>query len=85
MGIVGRPTTPRRYLDVRGAATYLSMTDTAIYTAANRRQIPFRRLGRKLVFDTEELDAYMHQLGGVDLDEAVARRLHNGTVKALEN
>ncbi len=73
-------TTARRYLDVAGAAVYLSMTEGAVYAAVARRQIPFRRLGRKLVFDAVELDAYMHGLEGVDVSEAVARRLHNGTV-----
>ena len=78
-------TTARRYLDVKGAALYLSMTEKAVYCAAARRQIPFRRLGRKLVFDTAELDAYMHGLEGVDVGEAVARRLHNGTINDLPN
>ena len=74
-------TTERRYLDVKGAAAYLCMTEGAVYAAVARRQIPFRRLGRKLVFDAVELDAYMHGLEGVDVSEAVARRLHNGTVR----
>jgi len=78
-------TTQRRYLDVKGAAVYLSMTEGAVYAAVERRQIPFRRLGRKLVFDSVELDAYMHGLEGVDVAEAVARRLHNGTVNTLAN
>jgi hypothetical protein len=59
------------------------MTEGAVYAAVARRQIPFRRLGRKLVFDAVELDAYMHGLEGVDVSEAVARRLHNGTVSEL--
>ncbi len=61
------------------------MTEGAVYAAAARRQIPFRRQGRKLVFDAIELDAYMHGLEGVDVTEAVARRLHNGTVKEFSN
>lgn len=67
-------------MDAKGAAVYLGLTAGAIYQAAARRQIPFRRLGRKLVFDAMELDNYMHQLEGVDVDEAIGRRLHSGTV-----
>jgi excisionase family DNA binding protein len=78
-------TTQRRYLDVKGVAAYLSMTEAAVYAAVERRQIPFRRLGRKLVFDSVELDAYMHGLEGVDVTEAVARRLHNGTMKDVSD
>ncbi|MGO9246872.1 MAG: hypothetical protein ACLQDC_19115 [Verrucomicrobiia bacterium] len=70
---------------MKGAAVYLCMTEGAVYAAVARRQIPFRRLGRKLVFDAVELDAYMHGLEGVDVSEAVARRLHNGTVSELSN
>jgi len=78
-------TTERRYLDVKAASSYLCMTEGAVYAAVARRQIPFRRLGRKLVFDAVELDAYMHGLEGVDVNEAVARRLHNGMVKDFSN
>jgi len=74
-----------RYLDVKGAAQYLGMTVMAVYAAVARRQIPFRRQGRKLVFDRLELDAYMHGLEGVDVSEAIARRLHNGTVEGFSN
>lgn len=69
-----------RYLDVRGAASYLSMTENAIYVAVSRRQIPYRKLGRKTVFDTVELDEFIRRLEGVDAAEAAARKLHNGTV-----
>ena len=73
----------RRWLDVKGAANYLSMTETAIYTSVARRQLPFRRLGRKLLFDAAQLDAYLNGLAGVDVAEATARRLNNGTVRGL--
>ena len=75
----------QRYLDVPGTATYMNMTSGAVYAAVARRQIPFRRQGRKLVFDAVELDSYVHQLEGVDVNEAVARRLHNGTVNDFSN
>ena len=73
-------TLARRYLDVAGAAEYLCMTEGAVYVAKARKQIPFRKQGRKLVFDKVALDAYMQSLEGVDVDEAVERRLYNGTL-----
>lgn len=73
----------RRYLDVKAAALYLGMTEGAVYAAAERRQLPFRKVGRKLVFDVMKLDAYIEGLDGVDVTEAVARRVNNGTVAAL--
>ena len=73
----------RRYLDTEAAGVYLGMSVDAIYTGVARRQIPVRRRGRTLVFDVVELDAYVHGLEGVAVDEAIGRRLHDGTVKEL--
>lgn len=56
---------------VKRTASYLGMSEAAVYAAVARRQLPFRKLGRKLVFDIIELDAYMHQLEGVGVSEAV--------------
>lgn len=73
----------RRYLDVAGTAEYLNMTEGAVYAAAERRLLPFRKLGRKLLFDMMKLDAYIEGLEGVDVAEAVARRSNGGTVNPL--
>lgn len=75
----------QRYLDVQAAADYLGMTATALYKSAQRRLVPCRKKGKRLVFDRVELDDYMHALEGVDVAEAVARSLHGGTVKPLAN
>lgn len=74
-----------RYLDAEAAAVYLGMTATALYKSAQRRLVPYRKKGKRLVFDVAELDAYMHQLEGVDVGEAVSRALNGGTMKALAN
>ena len=73
----------RRYLDVKATALYLGMSEKAVYSAAERRQLPFRKVGRNLRFDVMKLDAYIEGLEGVDVTEAVARRMNNGTVAAL--
>lgn len=71
----------RRYLDVKSTARYLGATTNAIYAAVARRQIPYRRFGRKLVFDRLELDVYVKALDGVTVEEAIARLQHGGTVR----
>ena len=68
-----------RYMNVKGAAQYLGTTTKALYKSAQRRLVPCRKRGKLLVFDREELDAFMHALEGVDVAEAVARTLNNGT------
>ena len=70
----------RRYLDADGAAEYLGMTAAAVRKATERRVLPFTKLGRKLVFDTVKLDAYLNALPGVGVEEAVARKINGGTV-----
>lgn len=52
-----------RYLTVREAATYLRKGEAAIRAHANTQDpnefIPAIRDGRKLIFDRNDLDAYM--------------------------
>jgi len=74
-----------RYLNVASAADYLGTTATALYKSAQRRLVPCRKKGKRLVFDRVELDEYMHALDGVDVAEAVARTLNGGTVAPLAN
>lgn len=73
----------RRYLDAEAAAEYLGMTPAAVRKAAERRLLPFGKLGKKLVFDVVKLDEYMAALPGVEVSEAVARKANGGTVAPL--
>lgn len=77
------PLPERRYFDVKATAVYLGCTPGAVYATAQRRLIPHRKQGRKLLFDKIELDAYVKALEGVDADEANARLLHSGTMRGL--
>jgi excisionase family DNA binding protein len=60
-----------RWLDVQGAADYLSMTSEAVRKLAQRRQIPFYQpqgRGSRYLFRREELDAWVEQ-GRVEMFE----------------
>ena len=74
-----------RYADTGQAAVYLGMSIGALYNLVNTRQIPYKRRGRKLIFDLQELDAYNQQLSGVGLDEAVKRTKNNGLLESKED
>jgi excisionase family DNA binding protein len=50
-----------RYLTLRDAATYLSLTEGALRHRVERREVPFCRLGRSLRFDRQALDRLMRQ------------------------
>ena len=66
---------PRQFngelLDVRTAAALLGVTEKLIRSRVERRLIPFRRLGGRVVFLRDELTAYQQRLPGCGLDEAL--------------
>jgi len=49
------------FLDVPGAAQYLSTTAKAIYALVERRQLPHHRAGGRLLFDRADLRAWVRQ------------------------
>lgn len=63
----------RRYVTLAEAAVYLGRTQKALRKLVERRAVPFRRAGRRLVFDLHELDQWVGRLPGVALDEALDR------------
>jgi excisionase family DNA binding protein len=60
-----------RYLDVEAAASVLGMTASAVRNRIQRRQLPFRKLGERIVVPREELDKYIRSLAGVSAAEAI--------------
>jgi len=49
------------FLDVRGAAEYLSTTPKAIYALVERQKLPHNRAGGRLLFDCRELRAWVER------------------------
>jgi excisionase family DNA binding protein len=63
----------RRYVSLKEAAVYLGESEKGLRKLVERRQVPFRRNGRRLIFDLQELEAWFQSLPGVTLDEGLAR------------
>ena len=63
-----------RLLNVEEAAVMLGRTPFAIYRLVERRQIPFRKAGRRLLFVESELRAFIDALPGVSLEEVRQRQ-----------
>ena len=57
-------------LDVRQAASFLGMSERSLRWHSDHKLIPFRRLGRRILFKREELEAFFDRLPGVSLAEA---------------
>lgn len=51
----------RRLLNVDEAADYLGVQKSTIYAWASRRKIPSVKMGRRLLFDREDLDLMIEQ------------------------
>ncbi len=50
-----------RLLSVEEAATYLGVQKSTIYSWAWRRKIPSVKMGRRLLFDREDLDRIIEE------------------------
>jgi excisionase family DNA binding protein len=51
---------PKRYLDVPETADYTRRSEAAIRRLVHLEKIPFLKQGRRVAFDIEELDDWMH-------------------------
>lgn len=51
-------------LDVTACAAFLGTTEKAIRARIDRRQLPFRRFGRRIIFFRSELLRYLDALPG---------------------
>lgn len=63
----------KRILSLKEVAQYLGKTENAPYLSVARREVPFRKWGKRLVFDRVALDQFVETLPGVRVDEALDR------------
>jgi len=47
------------FLDLTGAASYLNISKATIYTWTSKSQIPHYKVGRKLYFSVDDLNAWL--------------------------
>ncbi len=75
-----------RYMTLREAAAYLSLTEKALRRRVERRQIPFTRIGRSVRFDRRALDRLMQReaVDGTGLDVRVSRSVQQPCAIAQE-
>lgn len=61
------------YLTIDGVAELLGKKRKAVEKMVERRLLPFRKHGKRIVFNRVELAAFMDKLPGVTLEEAERR------------
>ena len=53
---------------------FLGRTEKAVRKLVERRAIPFKKVGKRVVFDLRELQRWVESFPGVSLDEALSQR-----------
>jgi excisionase family DNA binding protein len=56
-------------LSVRQVAEFLGRSEQAVYKLVYRKQLPYRKLGGKVIFIRKELEQYLDQLSGLTVEE----------------
>ena len=64
----------QRFVSLREAAAFIGHTDKALRKLVERPVVPFRRAGRRLIFDLHALEEWLAHLPGVSVEEAVQRK-----------
>jgi excisionase family DNA binding protein len=55
-------------LSVKEMAALLGCTKQAVYKQVYRQTLPYRKLGRKVIFLRQEVEAYLNGLPGLQLE-----------------
>ena len=63
-----------KLLNVEEAAEMLGRTLHGIYRLVERRQIPFRKDGRRVMFVESELEQHIANLPGTRLDDVIGQQ-----------
>jgi len=53
------------------AANFLKTTPGNLYNYVGARRVPYRRIGRKILFSRVELEKFLSSCPGVNIDEAI--------------
>ena len=62
----------KKYLTISEAAEPLGLSEKALRQRIFRGQIPYRKLGRRVLIPADELEKFLTALPGKTADEAVA-------------
>jgi excisionase family DNA binding protein len=56
-------------LSVKDMAALLGCSEQAVYKQVYRQALPYRKFGRKVIFLRREVEAYLHELPGLPLQQ----------------
>jgi len=59
------------WVGVKNLAEFLDTTPTAVYHLVGRGRLPHRRLGRKILFNLDEVESFLSSCPGILLEEII--------------
>ena len=65
---------PDRLIDIALTATLLGRSENAVRRMVERRQLPYRKSGRRIMFVESEVRAFIDALPGLSLEELQERQ-----------
>lgn len=57
-----------RFLDIEGVCKYIHLSRSSVYKMVSRNEIPFHKVGSRVLFDVHEIDRFVHNGGRKDED-----------------
>jgi excisionase family DNA binding protein len=56
-------------MDVNSLTNYIPLTKSTIYSMVSRNQIPYRKIGKKLIFNKEDINNWIDRGGRKNTEE----------------
>ena len=69
----------KEFISTAEAAKYLKMSQAAIYKLTSRKEIPFYKPGKRILFEVSELDAWL--LGSKSVSKSSSNLFNNPKIK----
>lgn len=57
------------YMDINTLLNYVPLKKTTIYSMVSRKQIPFKKIGKKLIFSKNEINTWINSGGKYEILE----------------
>ena len=61
----------KKYMDLDMLINYIPLTKSTVYSKVSRKEIPFKKIGKKLVFDKDDIDLWVDNGGEMLIEEEV--------------
>lgn len=56
-------------MDINSLTNYIPLTKSTIYSMVSRNQIPYRKIGKKLIFNKEDINNWIEKGGRKNITE----------------